>query len=224
MIDWCQFEPNSDSVHPTNGDMQGNQPNRGKWCWTVIGKLIDPYAPVLTANDDMFPANPSSGGSGGFPSSNVCVATSGVMTATAFDRTTDETGDPVDDACPSTWLQWVVLVDAFNDWTFDVEFSSFIIADRPNAIPCWTDSNGNGIPDVQIGSPNCDYDNADSPKTAEGDLSIDIVGALSDCGVQMTADCGETLHRVEWQVYDGCGNTSSVTSYFTVQDLSLIHI
>ena len=39
----------------------------GKWCWTVIGKLVDTTAPEVTAENAMFEAIPGGGGSGGFP-------------------------------------------------------------------------------------------------------------------------------------------------------------
>jgi len=220
VIDWCQYDPTlsretynpndpeSISFYARNGDLDGTTFGCGKWCWTVIGKLVDPYAPIVTAPDEVFPANPSSGGSGGFPSGNVCVGNAAV-TATAFDGTTNADGEVQDDACPSSWLEWVVLVDLFDDWVYDYEYSSFIIRDNPNPIPYFTDSNGNGIPDVQVGeSP---FDSADSPKTGPGDYTITIPANIP-------ADCGETKHRVEWTVYDGCGNVSSTTSYFTVQD------
>ena len=204
VIDWCQFDPSGESQHPTNGDMGGNTAAPGKWCWTVIGKLIDEVAPVITAENDMFPANPGAGGSGGFPTTPNCVGNAS-MTASAFDGFMDADGDIIDDACPSTWLQWVALVDLNNDWSFDFEWSSFI----PEGDQPFDDTNGNFIPDVQVGE---GFDSANGPKTGPGDFTINIPANIP-------ADCGATQHRVEWTVYDGCGNVSSTTSYFTVQDL-----
>ena len=204
VIDWCQFDPSGGPIIPNNGDFKGNTVQPGKWCWTVIGKLIDPYAPVVTAANDMFDANPAPGGSGGFPSANTCVGSGITMTATAFDGNTDADGNVQDDACPSSWLQWVALVDINNDWSFDFEYSSFI----PEGQQLFDDTNGNGIPDVQVGEGS---DSADGPKVDQGDYTISIPAAIP-------ADCGATQHRVEWTVYDGCGNLTSTTSYFTVQD------
>ena len=197
IIDWCQFEPNGDElIDDATGDVTAAAP--GKWCWTIIGKLLDTDAPSVTAANATFPAQPGSGGSGGEPTGLNCVGTA-AMTAVGNDM----------GACPSEWLKWVVLVDINNDWTFDWEWSSFILEDTP-ASTCGADSNGNGIPDFRVGT--CGADNADDFATSPGDEYTIFIPQ------QILADCGDTQHRVEWTVFDGCGNIASTTSYFTVED------
>ncbi len=207
VIDWCQYDPSVPGPRPTNGDMKGNAQNPGKWCWTVIGKLVDDVAPTVSAPDVEWQATPGTGGSGGFPTGTSCVGTGITLTATADDINSD---------CPSAWIKWSVLVDINNDDVYNYEYSSFVISDNPNPIPYGTDSNDNGIWDVRLGeSPftSGTGDGAYSHATAPGDeLSITIPDAIP-------ADCGEQLHRVDWSAYDGCGNHVSTTSYFTVKDL-----
>ncbi len=203
VIDWCQYDPSLPGRVPTNGDMKGNEENPGKWCWTVIGKLRDEVAPSVTATDAEFPAQPGGGGSGGFPTSLNCVGTA-QMSAVSNDDASD---------CPSDWIKWVVYVDSYDDGTPNWEWSSFIAPDDGNQIPCWTDTNGNGIPDVRVGSGTCNFDNADSNGTAPGEtFTINIPETYP-------ADCdGSTRHKVSWTAFDGCGNISSTTSYFTITD------
>jgi len=206
VIDWCQYDPNSVT-------------SEGIWTWTVIGKLIDTYDPVVTAPDDMFPAVPGAGGSGGFPTNGACVGFA-QMKATAFDTAVDADGNVIDDACPSQWLKWNVYVDINNDWVFDREWSSFVAEDKnTTADPLWSEDNaadnlavyGYLIPDVRVGNRG-GVDNATDFATAPGfEYIINIPDAIP-------ADCGEQQHRVVWKVYDGCGNVTSTVSYFTVQD------
>lgn len=207
VIDWCQYDLN-DPFSP------------GIWSWTVIGKLIDPYAPEVTAEDDMFPAVPGVGGSGTGIDESACVGVGITMSATATDKLVDSNGDTILNACPSQWLKWNVYVDINNDWTFDREWSSFVQEDRNTATdPLWSEDNaadnlavyGYLIPDVRVGNRG-GVDNADDLATAPGfEYTINIPDAIP-------ADCGEQQHRVVWKAYDGCGNVTSVTSYFTVQD------
>jgi len=197
VIDWCQFEPNGDPLFDDEtGDMTAEGP--GKWCWTIVGKLLDEDAPSVTATNASFPAQPGTGGSGGEPTALNCVG----------NATMSAVGDDMG-SCPSEWLKWVVLVDINNDWTFDFEWSSFIRDDSP-ADEFSMDSNGNGIPDARIGE---GFDNLNGVvATSPGDELQIIIPA------NIAADCGDTQHRVEWTVYDGCGNLASTTSYFTVED------
>ncbi len=208
VIDWCQYEPNN----PSNG---------GIWTWTVIGKLIDTYAPAIEAGDDMFPAVPGSGGSGTSIDERACVGVGIQMSATAFDTNLDENGEVIENACPSEWLKWNVYVDINFDWVFDREWSSFVAEDRNTSTdPLWSEDNaadnlavyGYLIPDVRVGNRGGVDNNEGDFATPPGfEYTINIPDAIP-------ADCGETRHRVVWKVYDGCGNVSSTTSYFTVQD------
>ncbi len=207
VIDWCQYDINS----PSSG---------GIWSWTVIGKLIDPFAPEVTANDDMFPAVPGTGGSGTNIDESPCVGVGITMSATATDKVVDSSGDTLFNACPSQWIKWNVYLDIYNDWTYEREWSSFVQEDRNTSTdPLWSEDNaadniavyGYPIPDVRVGNRG-GVDNADDLATAPGFLyTINIPD-------QIPADCGEAQHRVVWKAYDGCGNVTSVTSYFTVQD------
>ncbi len=205
VIDWCQYDPNSVD-------------SRGIWTWTVIGKLIDPYPPVVTATNGTFPAVP--GGSGSVnPTSGACVGFA-TAAATATDTSIDDDGNVIDNACPSQWLKWNVYVDIGNDWTFDREWSSFVAEDKNTATdPLWSEDNaadniaayGYEIPDVRVGNTG-GVDNATDFATEPGfEYEINIPDAIP-------ADCGETQHRVVWKVYDGCGNVASTTSFFTVSD------
>jgi len=202
VIDWCQYDPNLPAPRPNNGDFRGNAEAPGKWCWTVVGKLRDDVAPMVFADDAEFPAQPGGGGSGGFPTSLNCVGVA-QMSATAT-----EMGD-----CPSELIKWVVLVDLFDDGTIQREYSSFVANDRPQPIPWWTDSNGNNIPDVRVGWGHGFDAGTDGNGTVNGGTyTINIPDVLP-------ADCtGDTRHKVSWTVYDGCGNSSSTSSYFTIKD------
>ncbi len=206
VIDWCQYDPNS-----VDGE--------GIWTWTVIGKLIDPYAPIVDAPDAMFPAGAGGSGSAS-PTDGPCVGTA-AMCATATDSAIDEDGNVITDACPSEWLKWVVLLDLNNDWTYEREWSSFVAPDLGTRNdPYWSEDNaadnlalyGQLIPDVRVGN-DAGFDNNGSDfATAPGfKYQINIPDVIA-------ADCGQTQHRVVWKVYDGCGNVTSTTSYFTVQD------
>ena len=197
VIDWCQFEANGDPLFDEEtGDMTAEGP--GTWCWTIIGNLLDEDAPTVTAGNASFPANPGSGGSGGEPTGLNCVGNA-AMSAVGTDM----------GSCPSEWLKWVVLVDINNDWTFDFEWSSFIADDSP--LPEFSiDTNGNGIPDARLGE---GFDNLNGVVATSPGEELQIIIPAS-----IAADCGDTQHRVEWTVYDGCGNLASTTSYFTVED------
>jgi hypothetical protein len=208
VIDWCQYNPND----PSSG---------GIWSWTVIGKLIDTYAPTVEAENDMFEAVPGSGGSGTSIDERACVGVGIQMSATASDTNVDADGNVIENACPSEWLKWNVYVDLYNDWTYDREWSSFVAEDRNTSTdPLWSEDNpadnmaqyGYMIPDVRVG-------NRGGVDNNEGDLAtppgFEYTINIPD---QIPADCGETTHRVVWKVYDGCGNVTSTTSYFTVQD------
>ena len=86
MIDWCQYIPND----PSSG---------GIWSWTVIGKLIDTYAPTVEAENDMFEAVPGSGGSGTSIDERACVGVGIQMSATASDTNVDADGNVIENAC-----------------------------------------------------------------------------------------------------------------------------
>ena len=207
VIDWCQYDVN-------------NPFSPGIWTWTVIGKLIDPFAPEVTAEDDMFDAVPGVGGSGTGINEAPCVGVGITMSATATDKVIDADGDTLFNACPSQWIKWNVYLDINDDWVYEREWSSFVQEDRNTSTdPLWSEDNaadniavyGYPIPDVRVGNRG-GVDNADDLATEPGfEYTINIPD-------QIPADCGETQHRVVWKAYDGCGNVTSVTSYFTVQD------
>ncbi len=207
VIDWCQYNP--------------NEGFEGIWTWTVIGKLIDPYAPIVEVQDTMFGVGGGGTGSND-PSAGSCVYGGFTACATAYDTQVDEDGDTIANACPSEWLKWNVYLDLNNDWVFEREWSSFVPEDKNTpADPLWSEDNaddnldvyGYTIPDVAVGNTG-DVDNADDIATPPGfKYIINIPDAVE-------ADCdGSTQHRVVWKAYDGCGNVTSVTNYFTVQDV-----
>ena len=90
--------------------------------------------------------------------------------------------------CSSQWLSWEVNVDLFDDWSIDHCFSSRV------------------SPVLATGEPNPKY----LGKTGSGDaVTISIPDGVAG---------SKSQHRIEWNVSDGCGNQSSVTSYFTIED------
>lgn len=96
--------------------------------------------------------------------------------------------------CSSDWLKWIVFVDLWGDGTYEYEYSSFL----PATDGTFNDTNGNGIPDRYV---------APTGQGQEVRIIIpeDIVGSLS-------------RHKVLWKVVDGCGNVTSCTQNFTVED------
>ncbi len=96
-------------------------------------------------------------------------------------------------ACGSPWLKWEVEVDAWSDWDVDWTYSSFLPADNDYYIN----------PTAGSGSFSAPTANGESVCIALPD------GIPSACGLP---------HRVLWKVHDGCGNTTTGTSYFTVED------
>ncbi len=90
--------------------------------------------------------------------------------------------------CSSAWLSWEIELDFFGDWTIDATYSSRVSAVLPS------------------GDPNPSY----VPKTNNGSaITIAIPEGIGASNAQ---------HRIEWNVNDGCGNTTSHTSYFTIRD------
>jgi len=218
VIDWCQYDPNSID-------------SKGIWTWTVIGKLLDPYPPMVTAANDMFPAVPGGSGSAN-PTDGSCVGFA-TAKATAFDTTIDEDGEVIANACPSQWLKWNVYVDIGADWVFDREWSSFVAPDLNTiADPLWSEDNADDnlavygylIPDVSVG--NAGFVDNNGARDNSGQLNGRYGENATAPGFEyminipdaIPADCGETQHRVVWKVYDGCGNVTSTESFFTVQD------
>ena len=214
IIDWCNYEINFEEP---GGDLNGNGIQDGIWKWTVIGKLLDTYDPVVTAKDSLIEINSGSGGSN---SGINCVASGLSMSAIASDLFVDINGDTIADACPSQWLKWNVYLDINNDWIYEREWSSFVPEDRNTSTdPLWSEDNsednlmvyGYEIPDVRVGNRG-GVDNALNLATPPGfEYRINIPD-------EILADCGEQQHRIVWKVYDGCGNQTSTTSYFTVED------
>jgi hypothetical protein len=90
--------------------------------------------------------------------------------------------------CSSEWLSWNVSLDLYNDWAIDCVFSSTEPAQLPS------------------GEPNPKY----LAKSTNGE-SVTI--AIPD-GIEAS----KSVHRVEWNVNDGCGNNASMTTFFTIED------
>ena len=90
--------------------------------------------------------------------------------------------------CSSIGLEWEVDLDLFADWSIDQTLSSNVAAVLPT------------------GEPNPNY----LPKSGNGEaVSISIPDGIEG---------GKSEHRVEWRVNDGCGNSASITTFFTIED------
>ena len=98
-------------------------------------------------------------------------------------------GSAIDEGdCSSLWLSWDVSIDAYADWTEDFHYAT----SNPRFLP-----NGDANP----------YHIA---KTGNGvDASITLPDGIPSSKI---------WHRAVWRVFDGCGNTSSVTRYFQIVD------
>jgi len=102
--------------------------------------------------------------------------------------------DDAGSACPSDNVSWVVYVDIENNGTFDYQYSSYL----PSYDNMYDDTDEDGVPDIYL------------PKTSGGELAtLSIPSPVSVSGLD---------HRVVWAADDGCGNTTTMTSYFTVED------
>ncbi len=98
-------------------------------------------------------------------------------------------GSAVDDGdCASDWISWDVSIDAYSDWSEDFHYATT----NPRLLP-------NGEPNPYH-----------IPKTGNG---VDATITLPD-GIPSS----KIWHRAVWRAYDGCGNTSSVTTYFQIVD------
>lgn len=110
-----------------------------------------------------------------------------------------EYGITASSACSSEQMRWIVSLDVDGDLSSDYIWSSFVEEDEIDAL--WDDDDGDGVPDVRVGNAG-NVDNATSPLVTSGEeyrihLSDDILGTI-----QGTA-------RIEWKVYDLCGNLST---------------
>ena len=90
--------------------------------------------------------------------------------------------------CGSAWLSWDVSIDAYSDWTEDFHYATT----NPRLLP--------------NGEPNPFH----IPKTGNG---VDATITLPD-GIPSS----KIWHRAVWRTFDGCGNTSSTTTYFQIVD------
>ncbi len=92
--------------------------------------------------------------------------------------------------CMSDWIKWEVMVDVWGDWTVDYEFSSFVSAFDPNF--------GTPINELYIApTASCEALTITLPEEIEG---------------------SKYEHRVVWKATDGCGNVTSATTFFTIED------
>ena len=90
--------------------------------------------------------------------------------------------------CSSAWLSWEADLDLFADWAIDRTFSSNVPAVLPN------------------GEPNPDY------------IAKTTNGSAVTIGIPDGIRASKSQHRVEWRLFDGCGNLTSLTTYFTIED------
>ncbi len=92
--------------------------------------------------------------------------------------------------CMSEWIKWEVLIDLWGDWTIDYRFS--------------TDSDRF---DPNYGTP-------------QNELYIPATNSCAPVFVTLPEEIpvSNYEHRVVWRASDGCGNTATQTTYFTVED------
>ena len=90
--------------------------------------------------------------------------------------------------CSSAWIAWEVDVDLFDDWAIDCSFSSYV------------------SPVLPSGEPNPKY------------LEKSSNGETVTIGIPDGTRGSKARHRVEWTAHDGCGNSGTWTSYFTIED------
>lgn len=154
--------------------------NNALYTQSSVVKIIDNEAPTVEPTENVI--------LGGLSNNNL-------ITATAEGN------------CPHEEFKWQVVIDIDNDWSQDLEFSSFVEEDALSSL--WDDDNGNGIPDVRVGNQG-EVDNQISDSTQPGE----VYGIKLPSFISANVD---VLHRIEWKVFDGCGNTNTVTSYFEVR-------
>lgn len=116
-------------------------------------------------------------------------------------------GATADDNCAGgDQLRWVVTLDINSDSNFDYEWSSFVAADPVGTV--WQDNDGNGIPDVRVGAGHA-FDNLTKPYTVSGE---EYVVSLPNF------PSSPTPHTITWKVFDVCGNSTSGSSLFTIDN------
>ncbi len=114
-----------------------------------------------------------------------------------------------DDTCAGgDALRWVVVLDLESDSNPDYEWSSFVSDDSAGTI--WQDNDGNGIPDVRVGAGHA-FDNLSKPYTVSGEEYV--------INLPSTAS-SSNAHTISWSVYDACGNVTTSTSSFTIDNSS----
>ncbi len=99
--------------------------------------------------------------------------------------------------CMSAWIKWQVFVDLWGDWTIDYEFSSYVPQNDLNF--------GTPINELYI------------PPTSPGEHVVNN-GSTNGLKLPEIVEGSKYEHRVVWKASDGCGNVTSHTSYFTVED------
>ncbi len=102
-----------------------------------------------------------------------------------------------DSDCMSAWIKWQVFIDLWGDWTIDYEFSSYVSPFNQNF--------GTPINELYV------------PPTAPGDHVVNQ-GSTMGLTLPEIVEGSKYQHRAVWKASDGCGNVTSHTSYFTVED------
>ncbi len=102
-----------------------------------------------------------------------------------------------DSDCMSAWIKWQVFIDLWGDWTIDYEFSSYVSPFDQNF--------GTPINELYV------------PPTAPGDHVVNQ-GSTMGLTLPEIVEGSKYQHRAVWKASDGCGNVTSHTSYFTVED------
>ncbi len=92
--------------------------------------------------------------------------------------------------CMSDWIKWEIYIDLWSDWTTDYEFSSFV----PRV-------------DLNFGTPL----NELYVPPSQSCLNTEII-------LPEDVPASKYVHRAVWKAYDGCGNVTTETSYFTIED------
>ena len=92
--------------------------------------------------------------------------------------------------CMSEWIKWQIFVDVWGDWNYDYVFSSYAPRFDPNF--------GTPVNELYV-----------EPTASCEEVSITLPELIEGSKYE---------HRILWKANDGCGNITSFTSYFTVED------
>ncbi len=120
----------------------------------------------------------------------ICIAVDNDCIAKKGEAVLVATGCDIAGDCMSDWIKWQAFVDLWSDWTTDYEFSSYVSQFDQNF--------GTPINELYI------------PPSASC-VPMEIV-------LPEDLPASKYEHRVVWKASDGCGNVTSGTSYFTIED------